>query len=275
MRFKPSRKETRLLGLRQSEQVTAKERRQIQQGVRPELLAGQRRIDRMMQERKSAFEKRFRLLEQKEYRQFWTANRTFEDYDKLFKRTLRMPLLEFLERAGKKFGNRLSIMEEGAGEGNFLAEAKRKLAEKGINAETTAVSIFGTPELVKKRKKGMVDRLVLAQMERFVPKEKYHLIIGICGAVEYAQWEGYAEGIDRKKLLKELLLKYANSLEKNGTALIGMQWNEILLGRKTQNWRFLKGIESSFEKKGFKFQANFWRTEASLPDTALMIERIR
>ncbi len=167
----------------------------------------------------------------------WIKHRGYDRYNVFFKKVIKIDLVDLAKKIPREKNQSLEILDEGAGEGNFLSEIKFKLAEEGIKSNTTAISLRPNKDLTQKRIIESVNSVYLGQAENYFPKKKYDLIFSLYGSIHYTP----------NFLKKDHLLKYAHSLKKSGAMLIGFDFYDQL-GSRFQ----LKEIEKGFAKRGFQ-----------------------
>ena len=209
----------RRIGLKPGERYTGKEIQAMEKGAQPQVIARQRRIQRIMERNPDwAFNLRSNLEQGARWdrEHTWKINRSYRHYDFAFSRALERfngrTLIDALATLAPK--NRpLRILEDGAGEGNFSKGAKRKLEAREIKVEATALSLGKNEKLAEKEAKGEIDKVIEKPAEFFIPEGKYDAIVSVAGSIEYA-------GI---RTSAEHLLKYCYSLEKRGIALIAFE----------------------------------------------------
>jgi len=76
----------------------------------------------------------------------------------------------------------VSILDVGAGEGNFLSDLKQKYKEK---LYTHALILGSFSELEQKQKSGSIDKITKRSVENFIPETKYDLIFSYFGGIDY------------------------------------------------------------------------------------------
>lgn len=180
----------------------------------------------------------------------WTKIRTYSDYAALFSDILGSSLLRFLE-AQAKGKKELSILDDGAGKGYFLKEVKEMLATRKIKCNTTAVVLTKDPDFARG-----IDHVYVGPSELFLSNKKYDVIFSYYGSIHYA---------DRTNI-KNLLLKYANLLNRGGVALIGAD----LIGIRTPLYDQMR---IAFKKQGFEL-THKPRYVAGEPSDVIMIRRL-
>ncbi len=167
----------------------------------------------------------------------------YDDYNELFKPYLKRDILELLCDMAALHKNRpLRILDDGAGYGPFLHEIKLKLVERGITAQTTALSLFVDDELKSRN----IDIAYEGPSERLVPAEKQDIIISVKGTLWYLP----------PSINKEVILKHAYSLVKGGYLLLmtsGVSPN-ITDPSESQIQKvdtYYKRMRQTLEKRGF------------------------
>ncbi len=207
--------------------------------------------------------------------------RGYTDYNKLFKIGFNKSIIETLVGMGKK---RLSIIDDGAGVGNFLAEIKSQLLNKGIISKTTALTLTPNENLEKRKINGVIDNVVVGPAEYYVPKKPVDAIFSLFGSITYTD----------PSVRKEHVLKFAHSLKKGGIMMVGFHFvksfdrlssESILWGlsknpnpsRRMKIETETRGIEKAFRKQGF--EAKFTRlnpiSSEQLPNYILIVRRIK
>ncbi len=163
----------------------------------------------------------------------------------------------------------IRILDDGAGKGLALASLKKKLSQKGIQTETTALTFESDPGLEARQRKGRIDRIVQGRAEFFAPEKPVDAIISLYGSIWYAP----------KSSMKDHFLKFAFSLKKGGVILVG--FDPIFNFKPTARLRgnpekIVQGIVKALEKRGFKAKV-FKRPESlfkeNLPHQILIIQR--
>lgn len=182
-------------------------------------------------------------------------NRLFSSH-KILKRDIVHTLRVMAYRHKKK---KISVLDDGAGKGYFLAQLKEKwnaLKKEGkvkASLETTAVTLSSKTIALKN-----IDEIKKGNVANFLPTKKYDLIISVYGGFEYTIPE----------IQKEVLLKYCYSLNKGGVGVFGIEFT--LLPKITS-------IQNAFEKRGFKFDLMSMKKNIfeKLPSNYLVIERVK
>jgi len=242
------------IGLKRGERPTKFEAEKIREGARPEAVAAQRAIKRLMKGDKQGFKERFKSLNEIKG---WNIFRTWENDYELFFGNKFMGKLESMAQERK---GRLKILEEGAGDCIAIEELAESLRKKGIKVEATAISLDGRryPEKV---------RLVRLPIET-ANIGRQDAIIGVYGALHYIESKAFEVKTTGKprQLSKQVLLKYCYSLNKGGIAAIGL----IFIGK-------FQKIKQDLEKRGFKadLQNHYGPFSTGLPSHLLYIERVR
>ena len=144
-------------------------------------------------------------------------------------------------------GKTLTVLEDGAGKGNFLGTLSEEMKRQKIPLHSTALALTPEPELDKLKHEGKIDSVIYGRAELFTPKKKYNLIVSMFGSLIYVPQE-----------LRALqFMKYANSLEKGGVMLVGFSAAKILFKNPQKE---LAQIIRTLTKHGFKAQV-FQNTE--------------
>jgi hypothetical protein len=169
----------------------------------------------------------------------------------------------------QKGSSPIRILDDGAGKGLALASLKKKLSQKGVQTETTALTFESDPGLEARQRKGRIDRLVKGRAEFFMPKKPFDLILSLYGSLWYSP----------RFVAKDHLLKFATSLEKGGILMVGI--SPIFNFKSTAMLRdnpekVVQGIVRALEKRGFKARV-FERPETvfkeNLPHQILVVQR--
>ena len=192
--------------------------------------------------------------------EIYTKNRGYKAYNLTFLRLLDgKPLLEFIQ---KRFKNKskIRILDEGAGLTRFLKEFKTLLKNKGIESETSAITL--TPGVT--RENVSVDLLIKQKSQEFQAFKEYDLITSVFGGVHY----------NIAELDKNLVLKFSHSLSKNGVFLLGV--NRLKTHENIDVEKHIKNISTSLKKNGFKLDFKYVPINgyASLPNYIFKIERL-
>lgn len=84
------------------------------------------------------------------------------------------------------------------------------MKKKGIETETTALTLHGNTALSERKAGGKIDKIVRGHAELFVPKKPFDVIISVFGSTTYTH----------PSARKEQLLKFAQSLGRGGIMLV-------------------------------------------------------
>lgn len=193
----------------------------------------------------------------------WNNTRGYALYNELFREGLGRELIDELVAKSKNKRRSLKILDDGAGLGYFLEEIKRKLREKGIACKTTAVSLSEIGGLSSRKRLGQINEVHKGFSEWFLPKEKQDVIFSVFGGFDYSL----------RALQRNILLKYAHSLNKGGIICIGFAMHFSITDVDT----FKSRVKETFRKRGF--EAEFYHRERvpkeQLPSYVLIIRRIK
>ena len=208
-------------------------------------------------------------------------NRGYREYNFLFRKALGGSIIEALIALGRKS---LEIIDDGAGDGRFLKEIKKKLSKAGIKSRTIALSLGGNENLALKRKLNHIDELKLGSAEDFLPEKPADAIFSFLGSISYVE----------DLVRKEHLLKFAHSLKKGGIMMVGFELQTerreskhgIIargLSRNPKQYQEIesetemKGIEKAFYKQGFdaKFSRSNILTQQGYPNWVIIVRRVK
>ncbi len=184
----------------------------------------------------------------------------FRHYNKVFRFALNNEILDELKKIPRGKKRPLVIVEDGAGEGVFLAKLKSELRKAGIPCETTALELTNNFELLKKFVRKEIDKLPVGPAENFVPEKPVDAIISLHGSIHFTL----------KDLRKDHLLKFAHSLRKGGIMLVGFSGQAGILNRKQKT-----ELERAFQKRGFQAKFHVYPKLFPLgaPDAILILRR--
>ena len=170
--------------------------------------------------------------------------RGYDAYNLVFRAHLQKEIVDLLcDIARLRNGRQIRILDDGAGDGNFLHEIKIKLAKKGISAKTTACTLNVNEKLKSKN----VDIVYDGYSEMLVPEEKQDLIISVMGTLWYTLNE----------INKEIILKHTYSLAKGGYLLLMTTGVSPNLAKSDEEAirhvdDVYRRIKQSFKKRGFE-----------------------
>jgi hypothetical protein len=231
------------------------------------------------------YRKRTKQLRRKTKRKWYSGffqekGRHYEQYNKLFSVGLGCSIVDALVGLGRK---KLTIVDDGAGKGHFLAELKPMLKEKGIESETIALSVSRRLTLWMKKKKGLIDEVFLKDAAEFVPKKPVDAIFSFFGSISYIE----------DLVRKEHVLKFAHSLRKGGIMAVGLNVVRVMgesragdihrglsrdpIDRIMSLETEMKGIERAFEKRGFEasFVPSGLPSRKAYPNWMLILKRVK
>ena len=142
----------------------------------------------------------------------WPMERSLEEYNACFKPALNKTglgsdLFDFLKKRYQHTKEPVSVLDLGAGEGNFLADLKKILLGNKIPNKLESLSLVDN---ISAKNQILIDQKHLISAVDQKLTKKYDLIIDVYSAINYE--------LDSVK--KNLILKYAYSLKKGGTLLI-------------------------------------------------------
>jgi len=211
--------------------------------VNPRILEQQRLIDIKLKDKFISFQLKQRLKHSEN--PSYKTNRGYKDYNLAFDDILtEKSLLEFIKNRFKT--KKLKILEEGAGQTVFLNEIKDLLLKEGIKSETTAITL--TPGVTRKNTRANI--LIKKDSLKTTKLQEYDLIFSVFGGIHY----------NIKELDRNLVLKFANSLSKNGVFFIGVNrlgaYKSLVL-QKVNYKGFFNNITKSLNKAGFNVDCNF------------------
>jgi len=213
--------------------------------------------------------------------QTWIRTRGYAQYNALFSRALGLNIVDYL--ATIKRNRPLRILDDGAGKGHFLDDLKHLLLNRGINCETTAISLYMSNWLKIYTEDARIDKTIIDPAEYYAPEKSLDAIFSFFGSIEYSH----------DLIRKNHLLKYLYSLDHNGILLVGFLRSKILPGGKQTKEQYAKNlmvvedqIIERLEKMGFI--ASFHNIEipfliraidrfsqkGGYPDTVLFVRRI-
>lgn len=159
------------------------------------------------------------------------------------------------KRGTKK--NPLQILEDGAGQGVALTELNKELTKLGIKTQNTVLTLQTNPKLESLKKQGVISEIIPGRAEFYLPKKPVDVIISVAGSISHVI----------PKLTKEHLLKFAYSLRKGGILIASFDPITLYSKRnysKKESEKFLQGIITSFQKRGF--HAQITTNHAKVPD---------
>lgn len=142
----------------------------------------------------------------------WPITRGLQEYNNCFdvalkKTGLGTDIFDYLQRRYQKTKQQVSVLDLGAGEGNFLAELKRILVTNKIASKLESLSLHDNLSPESKR---LIDKKhIVSAVDQKLTK-KYDLIVDVYSAINY----------EFDSIKRNLILKYAYSLKKGGTLLI-------------------------------------------------------
>lgn len=253
----------RRIGLRPGERYTGAEIQAMERGVPPQLIAKRRKIERTMEKNPDwARNLRENLEIGKEYdiKHTWKINRTYRHYDFAFSRALKRfsgkSMLDTIVEIAPR-NRALRILDDGAGEGNFLAGIKKRLRGKGVKVETTALSLGKNKKLAEKEARGEINHVIEKPAEFFLPEGQFDVITSVAGSIEYAGMKTQADH----------LLKVCHSLRKGGIALIGFEIQKYIWTQRHYSSEELEKIKERVKKRLRKegFEAKFYDRDKLYP----------
>ncbi len=194
----------------------------------------------------------------------WINARTLRQYDAYFGAPLKTffgkgpkSLAGQLRRIGPKH-RRLQVLEDGPGLGVGLASLRKELNALGVRCEVTGLAAHHVPALRSKQSKGLIDHVIASKAEEYLPDRRFDAIVSLFGSLSYTI----------NPLRKDLLLKFANALQRNGVLVFGFyfgaQGTSKVAGfsyglsanpkekRKMPYEVEMEGIRESLQKRGFK-----------------------
>ena len=218
----------------------------------------------------------FRDLETKSLRGGWNSSRGYTAYNDLFGGLLgnffgepRMNLESALARLAETRGKRgITIVDDGAGRGDFLSQIKRRLEGKGLKARAIALTLHTNKELRALEKNKVIDKVVEGKAEEYLPAKEADAIFSLYGSISYAM----------PAIRKDHLLKFATSLGKGGFMCVGFALEKGLSAspigkRRMQIETEMMGVERAFEKRGFRAKFYGPINEWDLPNWVLIAQR--
>jgi len=198
----------------------------------------------------------------------WQNYRTYFDYNNEFKYMIDRRffedknqkyytgLIDMLVGKYKQTQKTIEILDDGTGQGNFLADIKQILTKKKIPVNTTAISLS---DKINAKNRKYIDRFIFKDAKDIVLTKKYDLITSYYGAINYSI----------PAIRNELIKKYVFSLNKNGIGLF--LFTEHKRDADTKNLNFLKLLE----KVGFSTTIYKHEPNTSTANYILLIERLR
>lgn len=263
------------LGIRKGELSRPIDEKAIKKGTRPELIAWQRAINRLLASENRVWQKENERQLRKADKIGYVNYRGLMDYSDYFRELVDDEIITLARKIAAKKRKPIKVLDDGAGNGRFLSELKSELKRQGIECETTAATLFANKELMKKVERKEVNRVKISSVVEHVPDRKYDLITSRYGGIFYQDFK--TPNSRRNELLKALLLRSAYSLEKNGVALIMFNNKPI---RKTGSALILhltesprkpnveeghwQGIVRSMEKRGFRIKSDKRRSKVMI-----------
>lgn len=196
----------------------------------------------------------------------WNQRRLYSDYNALFGPYLGR-LETFLSNMAKRKKRPLRVTDDGAGYGYFLSSIKQKLSRAGVQTVTTAIVRRADSKEIVFRNEGLdenekIDEIYRGNAETYLPKEKQDAVFSLFGSPEYSM----------KEFKKQILLKYAYSLNRGGVAAIGIGSPRTDVTPSIQD---VQRAASYLTKIGF--EAKWHRVpdfqERKLPEFVLIIRR--
>jgi len=234
------------------EGYSTREIKAIESGTSQNAVAQVKKIREALQ-KDPVLRKRFRdkiIRFRREHERTWIKNRGYDNYNRLFRHVLGMPLIDFLtKKAGSK--KQLSVLDDGAGLGVFLRDIKTKLREQKIDVKTDAVVLQRSPHLVE------MDNIYEGPSEFFLTNKKYDAIFSYYGSMHYTE----------RWAIKNQLIKFTNLLNRGGVALIGVDFIGLRIPP------LLDQMKRQFAKQGFEltYKPHYVADE---PSDILMIRRL-
>ncbi len=231
---------------------------------------------------------------------YWIFTRGLRaHYDPLFCKGLQSAgfgsnILDALKNIPRGKNEKIVVLEDGPGVGNFLSDLKKELNTAGIPSKTVALAANHIEDLRNRLVAGEIDELHEGFSEDQVPKEKsIHAYFAVQSSPSYTI----------PQFRKDLLLKYAYALKPGGLMLIGFTYrksmpqpahelmrptllSQVIFGTITSKLRRRKGVtfeqerrgvETAFEKRGFF--ARFYNTNEAesisrkIPNWSLIVRR--
>lgn len=193
----------------------------------------------------------------------WANTRGYDSYNLDFKiltlsKKTKKPvnISDFLVEKYKQTKQPLQILDDGAGQGNFLAEIKKMMQEKGIPTKTTAVSLS---DKIATKNKTYIDRNVVGDAINLNLNIKYDLITSYFGSISYSI----------PTLRNDIMKKYIFSLNKNGIALFRFSEIKNEPGAKSLKWTKL------LEKVGFSVTEFVESPIDNKTNRILLIQRLK
>lgn len=203
----------------------------------------------------------------------------------LWQRQLESQWVDVAKIIPRKGNRPLAIVEDGAGQGYFLATLKELLAINGIPCKTTALAVKENESLKELRTVGKIDRIVTGPAELYFPKSPVDWIVSYNGSITYSM----------NSIQKAHLLKFASALNRGGIMAIifdagvkknlhGLKQAATLLetpkrGKRISLRQEMDGIERAFEKRGFRakfyYKAPYERNEYALHAGCLLVQRVK
>jgi len=150
----------------------------------------------------------------------------------------------------------VKVLDDGAGQGRFLAELKQQLTDKKIPIKTTAVSL--SDKIYEKNRK-YIDHFIFKDAKDLELTQKYDLITSYFGSIHYSL----------PAIRDQIIKKYAFALNKNGIAIL--RFTEYLKEPTAKNLDWIKMLE----KVGFSVTAKISQPDSSSREWLLLIERLR
>lgn len=163
------------------------------------------------------------------------AGRIYAHYNAEFEPYLKRDILDALFDIAQGKNRPIRIWDDGAGHGKFLAYVKKRMADEGMCTETTATTLKLFLELEMQD----IDRVYVGPSESFIPEKKQDLIISFMGPVYHLP----------QSIGKEIILKYAYSLEKGGLLMLTTPSFPFNARNKTEEF---EALSASLAKRGFK-----------------------
>lgn len=165
------------------------------------------------------------------------TTRGYNYYNLDLRRITKKNIESYLIKKHQKTKQKIQVLDDGAGVGNFLGELHDKMKANGVPMESTAVCLEDNLSLTNKKK---INNLVVGDASRFVIDKKYDLITSYFGSIHYLVPE----------VRDQVMRKYIFSLNKNGIALFRFSEFKNEPGANNLNWiKLLKKVGFSVNVK--------------------------
>lgn len=200
----------------------------------------------------------------------WISNRRYEEYEhsflQVFQKHFKDNFSSLAQGIKQIWGKRVSVFEDGPGEGLFLQGLKKELSAQGVNSRLTSLSVENNPSLNELMRKKVISKAHVGLAEKHVSKEKYNLIFSFAGAL--------SRTLDSHK--PYLYASMAHSLKKGGILFAGEYigglsvTKEDIQGHKKMIDQIRTLLAHEFVVKDYLVLG---RSGLSSPDTIIVIER--